>query len=187
MWDREAAENFPSVYTELFDINSKERATFLRDCKTRIHDGTASAKIRAQYLQVLGDERGATTGRGRSVGYLDTHWLEYAIRVTGAKMVALTRFDMLSDIRRIDVVRNYIDSQSLQPCPGGKIPIPAELEGIATIKETWNCWKGDIGGCTKMDRLPPLAQKFIVDLEKVLDTSINLIGTGPGRDALIVR
>jgi len=58
----------------------------------------------SQYFQVLGDERGATTGRGRSLGFLDIPWLLYAIRINGPKYIALTRFDMLSGIKSIPVV-----------------------------------------------------------------------------------
>jgi adenylosuccinate synthase len=61
----------------------------------------------SQYFQVLGDERGATTGRGRSVGFLDIPWLQYVVRVTKPKYMALTRFDMLSGVKEIPVVVNY--------------------------------------------------------------------------------
>jgi adenylosuccinate synthase len=184
MWDRDGAMTFAKEHNELFQ-KGEVRDNFLTAALAKINSGKASDEDLSKYFMVLGDERGATTGRGRSLGFLDIPWLLYAIRINQPKWLALTRFDMLSKVKSIPVVVGYkLNGQELPP---GKIPPSWLLSSVETVKQTWPCWEEDISGINDFTKLPSGAQEFIKKLENRVGIPILLVGTGPGREALIVR
>lgn len=184
IWERSQAQNFPLSHPELF-ADTPERREFLNLALQKINQGVADSALTAQYFQVLGDERGATTGRGRSVSYLDLPWLKYAIRINRPKHLALTRFDMLSGLKEIPVVTGYkLNGEIL---PAGRMPPAWQLAQVETVRETWPCWQEDIFGLDEFEKLPLSAQNFIQKLEQILEVPITLIGTGPQREAIIVK
>ncbi len=185
MWERSAVMEFAKNNGELFIANTDKRADFLSQRLLKINKGQASNAEASQYFQVLGDERGATTGRGRSLGFLDIPWLHYAIRVNGPKWLALTRFDMLSGIKTIPVVVGYkLKGKLLRP---GQMPPPWELADVKPVFEQWPGWPQNIGGIDQEPNLPKAARNFLSRLEKRLKTPILLVGTGPARNAIVVR
>ncbi|MBI5037171.1 MAG: adenylosuccinate synthetase [Candidatus Kerfeldbacteria bacterium] len=184
IWDRKKASWFAKMHPNLFK-NTAERNAFLRDKLQRINDGRATMADWSQYFQVLGYELGATTGRGRSVGFMDLMWLHYVIRINGPQYFALTRFDMLSGIKKIPVVIGYLlDDKQLSP---GMMPDTDSLSRIRPVYEFWEGWDQDITGITDWNKLPAAAKRYIWKLEKRLGVPILLIGTGPERDAIIIR
>src|SRR6478752_7515157 len=54
-------------------------------------------------LRKVGDEFGATTGRLRRCGWLDTVVLRYAARVNGLWGIALTKLDVLSGLKSLQI------------------------------------------------------------------------------------
>lgn len=184
IWDRKKASRFAKEHPDLFK-HTAERWEFLAAKLNRINEGTATMADWGQYFQVLGYELGATTGRGRSVGFMDLMWLHYVIRINGPQYFALTRFDMLSFIKKIPVVVGYqLDGKRLTP---GEMPDTDSLSRIKVMYEFWDGWDEDITGITEWSALPAAAKQFIRKLEKLLGVPILLIGTGPERDAIIIR
>ena len=151
----------------------------------KINSGKATNAEMSQYFQVLGDERGATTGRGRSVGFIDIPWLLYAIRINGPKWLALTRFDMLSGVKTIPVVVGYRLNGKL--LAKGQLPPPWDMEKVKPVFENWPGWKENIYGIDREADLPKPAKLFLSRLEKHLKAPILLVGTGPGRQDIVVR
>src|SRR5262249_8646243 len=132
IWQRIPAQDFAKEHSELF-TEGTAKAEFLKNTLEKINAGQASRPELSQYFQVLGDERGATTGRGRSVGFVDIVWLQYAIRVNGPKWLALTRFDMLSGLKSIPIVTGYhLDGQLLPP---GQMPSTRDMNRIEPVLE----------------------------------------------------
>jgi adenylosuccinate synthase len=165
MWERQGAMDFVKQNIELF-TNKEKRAEFLTERIKLINEGKASNAEMSQYFQVLGDERGATTGRGRSVGFLDIPWLCYVARVTKPKYIALTRFDMLSGINQIPVVVNYeLNGKILPP---GSLPPAWKLGEVKPIFENWSCFSENIFGYNSFEKLPQAAQQFIERIEKLV-------------------
>ena len=184
MWTRNEAMGFAKDHPQFF-IKGSERDEFLQAALEKINSGSATNAEMSQYFQVLGDERGATTGRGRSVGFLDIPWLKYALRINGPKWLALTRFDMLSKIKTIPVVVGYkLDGKILED---GELPPPWQLEKIEPVFETWEGFSEDISGISDGTKLPKAAENFISKLEKHLGIPVLLVGTGPGREAIVLR
>ncbi len=186
IWGRKECEQWALDNKKLFMKRYKKmRLAFLREKLELINEGTPSDADWAQYFQVLGYELGATTGRGRSIGWMDIQWLWYVIRVNGPKWFALTRFDMLSGLKQVPVVVGYrLDGKEIAP---GEMPTTDDMFRIEPIIEMWDCWSEDITGVCDFNDLPYKAKLFIWRLEKLIRVPILLIGTGPGRNEIIVR
>ena len=184
MWERQQAMEFSKNHPQFF-VKGNARDEFLSSTIKKINAGKAGKAEWSQYFQVLGDERGATTGRGRSVGFVDMPWLCYAIRINGPKWLALTRFDMLSSVKKIPVVVGYsLNGKLLAP---GQLPPPWDMDKVEPVFEQWPGWKENIYGIDRASELPKSATAFLARLEKHLKTPILLVGTGPGREDIIVR
>jgi adenylosuccinate synthase len=184
MWARQPAMDFVKKHLNLFtDKNS--RAGFLKQRLQKINAGQATNAELSQYFQVLGDERGATTGRGRSVGFIDIPWLCYAIRINGPKWLALTRFDMLSGVKVIPVVVGYKLFGKL--LAKGQLPPPWDMDKVVPVFENWPGWSENIYGSDSESGLPKSAKAFLQRLEKHIGVQILLVGTGPGREDIVVR
>ncbi len=185
IWSRSPAEKFPHERQDLFGPESNgSRSVFLKGLLEKINNETALNSEISQYYQVLGDERGATTGRGRSVGYADWEWLRYAAQTTGADMLALTRFDMLNGIKSIPYVSEYDRNGDAYTSLGGN----PTRGNIAPFYERLDGWDECIDGITDWDDLPSTAQNYVNRLEVNLgNVPINFIGTSPSRAGLIVR
>lgn len=184
LWDRELAEAFPKRRSELF-VAGRARNQFLAKTLLRIKSGKGTNADLAQYLQVLGYERGATTGRGRSVGMMDIPWHQYSIRVNGPLFLVLTRLDMASGLEKIPVVTTY--RYKGQRIPAGQILEPWNMDQIEPVVEYWEGWSEDISGCQIEDELPRKARQFLGKLEDALEVPILLVGTGAPRDAVMLR
>jgi adenylosuccinate synthase len=184
MWERQKAMEFVKKNIGLF-TDKQAKAEFLNMRLEKINAGKASNAELSQYFQVLGDERGATTGRGRSVGFIDIPWLIYAIRINGPSFLALTRFDMLSSVKTIPVVVGYkLNGKLLAP---GQLPPPWEMGKVKPVFEQWPGWEENIYGVNRGVDLPQPAKSFLSRLEKYLRVPILLVGTGPGREDVVVR
>lgn len=182
--NREGALTFPQSYPQLFQAG-QERDEFLQTRLNLVNSGKATAAELSQYFQVLGDERGATTGRGRSVGYLDIPWLRYAVRLTGPIGLALTQLDRLSGLKQIPVVVDYkINGQCVMP---GTIPLPWQWENVEVIMDTWECWRQSISGCQDYRDLPSAAREFVTRLAAEIRCPIPLVGTGPGQADMVFK
>ncbi len=184
MWGRQEAMDFAKDNKDLF-TDKKKRAEFLAGLLEKINAGISTNAEMSQYFQVLGDERGATTGRGRSLGFLDIPWLAYAVRINGPKYLALTRFDMLSGIKKVPVVVGYkLDGEIMET---GQVPPPWRISEIEPVIEIWQGFQENIYGISNFADLPTNAQNFIHKIESLVGVPIMFIGTGPERDAIIVK
>ncbi len=184
MWERNAAMDFARNNPELF-VKGAKREEFLKLMIEKINTGKATHAEMSQYFQVLGDERGATTGRGRSVGFLDIPWIQYSARINGPTHIALTRFDMLSGIKKVPVVVGYkLDGTMLEP---GQVPPPWRVGDVEPIMEEWEGFEENIYGISDFKALPANAKNFIQKIEQLAGVPVTFIGTGPERDSIIVK
>jgi adenylosuccinate synthase len=70
----------------------------------------------------------------------------------------------------------------------GQMPVSAfDLDQVEPVYEHWPCWEEDISGISKWRDLPREARAFIKRIEAAVGVPITVIGTGPGREALIRR
>jgi len=134
-------------------------------------------------IQEKGAEFGATTGRRRRCGWLDTVILKNAVRLNGLTSLAITKLDILSDLDTLKICTGYEYN--------GKVisHFPADLKMLAAcqpIYETLPGWSEDISGIRNRDALPQNTRSYLDRIEALTETPVDIISVGPGRNQTIV-
>jgi adenylosuccinate synthase len=131
-----------------------------------------------------GQERGATTGRNRRCGWLDLVVLRHAVRVNGITSLALLKLDILTGLPEIRACTRYLaDGKDI-------VDFPASLTRLAECRPVYTTlpgWTESISDARVFDDLPPAARDYVSWIEEQLEVPADLIGVGPGRDAIIER
>lgn len=130
-----------------------------------------------------GGEYGATTGRPRRVGWLDTVATKYGCQIQGATEVAFTVLDPLGYLDEIPVCVGYeIDGEVTT-----RFPNTAKLEKAKPVFKKLPGWKCDITGIREFEKLPIEAQNYVNEVEQLIGYPITMVSNGPGREDLIMR
>lgn len=130
-----------------------------------------------------GGEFGATTGRPRRVGWLDTVASRYGVRMQSATEVALTVLDVLGYLDEIPVCTAYdIDGEITKD-----FPVTTKLAKAKPVFTTLPGWKCDIRGIKKYEDLPENCRKYIEFVEKEIGVKITMVSNGPERHEVIFR
>lgn len=184
---RDGARRFAEQQPKIFDTASPARTLALARVLKKINRDSATSEEYSQYIQALGFEVGATTGRGRSPGHPDPFLARYAAELNGASCLGLMRLDMGSGLKKIPMVTGYYKrSSSWLPWEQEEFSLNRCSEFLPTIEE-FPGWEQDISGCKEWRRLPEAARKWVLRFQEIAGTKVKYIGTGPHRDALIVR
>jgi adenylosuccinate synthase len=136
-----------------------------------------------EILRREGVEFGATTGRSRRCGWLDTVAVRHAVRVNGITGIALTKLDVLTGFEKIPVCTAYrFGRQTLTEFPASlKI-----MQGVKPIYENMDGWSEPLTEARKFSDLPTNAQNYVRRIGKILDCEIILVSVGPGREQTVV-
>jgi len=134
-------------------------------------------------IQKKGAEFGATTGRKRRCGWLDTVILRNAVRLNSLSGLVVTKLDVLGGLDEINICTAYeYNRKKLND-------FPASLKVLADCKpvcETLPGWPEDISGVRRFDDLPENAVNYLKRVEELLKTPIDIVSVGPGRNETIV-
>ena len=134
-------------------------------------------------LRKIGGEYGVTTGRPRRCGWLDLVAADYACYMNGVTDLALTKLDVLDTFKKIKVCTGYnIDGEYYTTLPETRLQ-----EKAKPIYEEFDGWMCSTSNARSWEELPENARKYILAIEKALNTKITYISVGPERDQLIVR
>jgi adenylosuccinate synthase len=134
-------------------------------------------------LRKVGDEFGATTGRPRRCGWLDTVVLRYAARVNGLWGLALTKLDVLSGIETLRVCTGYeLQGKKIVELPGDL----DELSRVTPIYEELPGWEQRLAGARTLEDLPPNALKYVRRVEEIVGTPVVCISVGAERGETIL-
>ena len=154
---------------------------------TRVGSGPFPTELRDQtgdYLQKKGAEVGAVTGRPRRCGWLDMVVVRESIRLCGISEIALTKLDVLSGLRELNICTSYMYQ-------GQKVDFPPQVEmGMAKVTpvyETLPGWVENVQHAANWDDLPAAARRYINRLEELAAVPVSLISVGPDRDQTIMR
>ena len=135
-------------------------------------------------IRELGHEYGTTTHRPRRCGWLDIVALNYAIMLNGMTGIALNHLDTIGKLDKIKLCIAY-------RYKGKRVDYfntnEDFLKSSEAIYEEFEGDFGDISACKKYEDLPENAKKYIERIEALTSTKIKFIGTGPGREDMIVR
>ena len=126
------------------------------------HFATEAQEEVAERLRSRGGEYGSTTGRPRRTGWLNIDDLKFGTALNGHTHWNITKLDVLDEEEVIPVM---INNQM------------TEISG----------WKKSTAGLTDWDALPENARKYIEIIEKETTVPVAMIGTGQGREEMILR
>lgn len=134
-------------------------------------------------IQKKGAEFGATTGRKRRCGWLDMVLLRNAARLNGLTGLVITKLDVLGGLDTLKICVQYIaGDQEI-------VDFPADLDVLARCKPvyiTMPGWQEDISGVRRFEDLPESTKNYLRRIEELMETPIEMISVGPGREETIV-
>jgi len=134
-------------------------------------------------IQKKGAEFGATTGRKRRCGWLDTVLLQNAVRLNGLTGLVITKLDVLDGLESLKICTGYEYNGEIL------YDFPANLKILGACKpvfETLPGWPEDISGLRKLEDLPKNARRYLDRIEELLETPIDIVSVGPGREETII-
>lgn len=154
---------------------------------TRVGNGPFPTELHDEYgdyLRKTGFEFGATTGRPRRCGWLDTFALRYSVMVNGITDIALTKLDVLNDLEEIAVCVGYeVDGRTVKHFPADC----ATLERVTPVYERFPGWKCSLEGIREYDKLPAAARDYVEHVERLVGARVRWVSTSPDRDDTIDR
>ena len=134
-------------------------------------------------IQEKGVEFGATTGRKRRCGWLDTVIVRNAVRLNGLTGLAITKLDVLGGLDELKICTGY-------EYKGSRLKaFPASLKVLAEctpLYETLPGWSEEISTIRQFDDLPQTTRTYLKRVEELTETPIQIVSVGPGRDETIV-
>lgn len=132
----------------------------------------------AENMRALGNEYGATTGRPRRVGWLDLVALRYTIRLNGVNDIAVSKLDVLAQVKDIKVCVAYrllgSETTNFQKCLG-------KLDEVEPVYDT----SLSLHGANFESGLPERGRKFVEFLEDRLKVRVALVSHGEERSSTI--
>jgi adenylosuccinate synthase len=135
-------------------------------------------------LREVGSEFGATTGRPRRCGWFDAVLLRRAVFTNSIAGLCLTKLDILDGLSEIKICVGYRLDGKVQDTPPLLIDRFGECE---PVYETVPGWTEPTAGATSYAALPPQAKAYLRRIEELAGVPIDIVSTGPSRDAIIMR
>ncbi len=135
------------------------------------------------YIQEKGAEFGATTGRRRRCGWLDTVILNNAVRLNGLTGLAITKLDVLGGVKELKICTAYqYNGQRMDAFPANL----QVLEKCEPVYETMPGWEEDISNLRRYDDLPKNVRSYLKRIEELTGVPVQIVSVGPGREQTIV-
>ncbi len=154
---------------------------------TRVGEGFFPTELTddtGNHIQTVGAEFGATTGRPRRCGWLDTLLAKYAIMINGITEIFMTKLDVLSELDAIKVCTEYqLDGKTFQQLSLSR----NKMARVTPIYKEFKGWKEPISHIREYSQLPDNAKRYIDGIEELLKTKIAFISVGPEREETIIR
>ena len=153
---------------------------------TRVGQGPFTAELFddiGDAIQKKGAEFGATTGRKRRCGWLDTVILRNSVRLNGLTGLAITKLDVLDGLEYIKICTGYEYRGELIE------HFPASLKVLAECKpiyETLPGWSENISDIKKQKNFPVNVINYLDRIAELTQTPIHIISVGADREQTIV-
>ena len=158
----------------------------LKAYTTRVGSGPFPTELldeTGDQLQKKGGEFGATTGRKRRCGWLDTVVANEAIRLNSITGLAITKLDVLSGQPSLNIAVSYeADGRAYKAMPSN-IRV---TERIVPVYETIPGWQEEIGAARCVEDLPRPAREYVKRIEELTETPAIIISVGPARDETLL-
>ncbi len=136
---------------------------------TRVGEGEFLTEVTGEIgdrLRETGGEYGSVTGRPRRCGWLHIPDLKHAAAVNGFDCWNITKLDVLDKEK--------------------DIPVGTAMNEGKVRYEILPGWKTSTVGITDFNKLPKQARDYVTFIEKQTGIGVRLLGTGRGREEMIV-
>ena len=134
-------------------------------------------------IQKKGAEFGATTGRRRRCGWLDTVILKNSVRLNGLTGLAITKLDIVGGLDELKICTAYEYNGTTVADFPGNLNLLAECK---PVYETLPGWSEDITGIRSYADLPANTRNYLKRIEELAETPIQIVSVGPGREETMV-
>lgn len=154
---------------------------------TRVGGGPFPTELQdevGKHLAERGNEFGAVTGRPRRCGWFDAVLLKRSVELNSLSGLCLTKLDVLDGLETLRIAVAYQDSngQLLNHPPS----TADDFNGLTPVYEDMPGWKQSTADVTELSQLPENAKAYIQRLEALVGVPIDMLSTGPERDATII-
>jgi len=153
---------------------------------TRVGAGPFTSELfddTGNYIQEKGAEFGATTGRRRRCGWLDTVLLNNAARLNGLTGLAITKLDVLGGLEEIKICTAYTHERKRIDAFPASLKV---LEGCQPVYESLPGWQEDISQVRRFEDLPAKVHSYLERIEQLIGVPVKVVSVGPGREQTIV-
>ena len=152
---------------------------------TRVGEGPFPTEFAAgfgKFMREKGNEFGATTGRPRRCGWLDTVMLKESVMLNGISELAIMKMDILDGLKTIKVCVAYKYK--------GKLfrEFPHDLEMLKKAKPVYkefSGWDKTKNKPRTYKELQPNARSYLKMLNDILKTRISIVSVGSAREDTI--
>ncbi|MFA6058049.1 MAG: adenylosuccinate synthase [Taibaiella sp.] len=132
-------------------------------------------------LRAAGHEFGAVTKRPRRCGWMDLVALRYVCMLSGVTSLIVTKADVLDDFDEIKVATAYnMDGNETE-----EFPFDICDRQITPVYKTFQGWDVNMSECKSPEELPETFKNYCRFVEGFLQTRIQFISNGTGRDQLL--
>ncbi len=137
-----------------------------------------------RHLASVGAEFGATTGRSRRCGWFDAVALRRAVFTNSLTALCVTKLDVLDGLDEVKICTGYRLDGKLLEHP------PLAMNRYGECEPVYECmpgWRQPTSGKTAFADLPGAAKDFLRRIEALAGIPVDIVSTGPGREAVIIR
>jgi adenylosuccinate synthase len=153
---------------------------------TRVGSGPFPTELHDEIgdrIQQRGAEFGATTGRPRRCGWLDTVVVRNSSRINSLTGLAITKLDVLTGLKTLKICTAYQYKQDRLAHFPSALRV---LEQCKPVYEELPGWSDDITAIQKADDLPENARTYVKRVEELVQTPVQIVSVGAGREHTIV-
>lgn len=154
---------------------------------TRVGNGPFPTELTNEVgtqLREIGREYGATTGRPRRCGWLDTFAIRYSAMINGFTHIAITKLDVLDSFNEIKVCVGYhINRKFVTNFSSDE----QTLSNVVPIYEIYKGWKTPTSKITNYSALPPNAKTYIEAIGALTGTKVTAVSVGAQREQIIIK
>jgi adenylosuccinate synthase len=155
---------------------------------TRVGNGPMPTEFPPELMETMrekGGEFGATTGRPRRVGWFDAVAAQYAAMINGIEGWAVTKLDVLSGMKYLNVAVAYRDVE------GNVVSnFPGDAELLARcdpVYEQLDGWDDDVQDARSWEELPQKSRDYLEYIEDITGVPVLMVSVGPQRHQMIRR
>lgn len=154
---------------------------------TRVGNGPFPTELldkTGDWLADKGAEFGATTGRPRRCGWLDTVVLRRAVRANSLSGLCLTKLDVLDGLQTVRICTDYGGLETT-----GKpsfLMSGEDYEAVVPGYENMPGWQESTAGTLTFEALPRNARNYINRVGEIAGAPVTMVSTGPDRTQTIM-